>query len=212
MFRLTQTLSCLLPVPVSLLILASLLLSDCISTFIWYSQTALLCRAAFLIPRGGYTCRFLQREERIADSSPLLNSRPVLWATTPPPPLLVRTPLCHANCFVFFFDTLPLLKHPLWAKGSLKGEEKKRSFLSVSKFSLWNSLSPCGWGKCTGGFMTTGSKVWVFQPSSCNDHLSGYSWDTNWHNRVLFIMTASESYWSTCIYGLFGVCVSVLST
>lgn len=42
--------------------------------------------------------------------------------------------------------------------------------------------------------MTTGSKVWVFQPSSCNDHLSGYSWDTNWHNRVVLIMTASESY------------------
>lgn len=139
-FRLPQTLSCLLPVPFSLLILASLLLSDCISTFIWYSQTALPCRAAFLIPRGGYTCRFLQREERIADSSPLLNSRPVLWATTPPPPLLVRTPLCHANCFVFFFLTLSLSSSILSVQKAVWKERRKKGLFSLFQNSAFETV------------------------------------------------------------------------
>lgn len=141
-FRLPQTLSCLLPVPVSLLILASLLLSDCISTFIWYSQTALPCRAAFLIPRGGYTCRFLQREERIADSSPLLNSRPVLWATTPPPPLLVRTPLCHANCFAFFFWHSPSPQASSLCKRQFERRGEKKVFSLCFKIQPLKQFEP----------------------------------------------------------------------
>lgn len=141
-FRLPQTLSCLLPVPVSLLILASLLLSDCISTFIWYSQTALPWRAAFLIPRGGYTCRFLQREERIADSSPLLNSRPVFWATTPPPPLLVRTPLCHANCFAFFFWHSPSPQASSLCKRRFERRGEKKVFSLCFKIQPLKQFEP----------------------------------------------------------------------
>lgn len=80
---------------------------DCISTFIWNLQKCItfLCYA-FLTLRGGKTRRFLQREDRIADSSPLLNSRPVLWATTLPPPCLSEHLFAmqiSLFCFFVFF-------------------------------------------------------------------------------------------------------------
>lgn len=152
-------------VSVSFLISAFSLLSDCISTFIWYSQNALLCSTTFLTLKGGCTCQFLQREQQISlhcstavqSSGQQLRRLPACQNTSLPCKLL------YLIFFVLFFDTLDLPKHPLWAKGSLEGE--KKVFSSHFKIQPLKQLEPMLIGEvlCPGGFMTTGSKGWVFQ-------------------------------------------------
>lgn len=105
-------------------------LSDCISTFIWYSQNALVCCATFhhhhhslnpppppqgklhlpVSPKRRENCRFLSTAQQ--PSSPLGNNSTAS--------LLVRTPLCHANCFVFLrlslFQSIPSERKAVWSE------------------------------------------------------------------------------------------------
>lgn len=118
-------------------------LPDCISTFIWYSQNALLCCVTFLTLRGGYTLPVSpERGEnsRFPSTAQQPSSPPGNNSTAS---LLVRTPLCHANCFVFFLRFCSSKATPLSRRQFGRRKKKKRSFFPFSKFILWNSLSPC---------------------------------------------------------------------
>lgn len=111
--------------------------------------------------RGGYTCRFLQRRERTADSSSLLNSRPVLWATTPPPPCLSEH-LFAMQIALFFWHSRSSQASSL-SKRQFGG--RKKVFSPHFKIQPLKQFEPMLIGKmlCPGGFMTTGSERWVFQ-------------------------------------------------
>lgn len=97
-------------------------LSDYISTFIWYSQNALRSCATLFALREGYTCWFLQREERkISDSSPLPQKLPAPLGNSSAASLLVRTAPLHANCFVFLTLSTSILSEQKAAWTEKKG-------------------------------------------------------------------------------------------
>lgn len=149
-------------VSLSFLISAFSPLSDCINTFIWYSQNALVCCATFLCPpRESYTCRFLQREERIADSCPLLNSRSVLWATTPPPSCLSEH-LFAMQIALFFWGSRSSKASPLSERQFGVRKKVFSPHFIIQPLKLFE-LMLTGKMLGPGGFMTTGSKGWVVQ-------------------------------------------------
>ncbi len=180
-------------------------LSDCISTFFLIIHVMHFCAVLCSLPfRRVHLLISLKRRE---------NSRFLSTAQQPSSPLgndsaaslLVRAPLCHANCFVFWHSRSSQASFP--SKRQLR-KRKKRSFLSISKLSFWNSLSPCWKGKCyvlvdlwrqgqRVGFSIRGLFVCVgWTVSSCNNGLSGYSGKLNWQNWMVTILHASQGYWS----------------
>lgn len=193
------------------------LLSDCISTFIWYSQNVLLCCATFLTLKGGYTRQFLQREESIADFPPLPSSpRGKNSAAS----LLVRTPLCHANCFVgLFFLFLFYLCSRSSRESPLSKRQlgrRKKVFSSHLKIKPLKKFEPMLIGEmlCPGWFMTTGSKGWVFQLRAfCGCGMGSVQLEWKIGRSSMFqswVLYTHDWVIECCMFLIIGVCVSVL--